>query len=129
MAGRTTITAPGAPTVMGPYCHAVKAQGLLWCAGQLPLDPVSGDLVTGDAAAQALQCLRNLEAVCEAAGTALSDAVRVTVYLTDMEQFSAVNEAYAQVFADDPPARVAVGVAALPRGAEVEIDAVVALPA
>jgi 2-iminobutanoate/2-iminopropanoate deaminase len=105
----------------------VRAGGLLFCSGQIPLDPVTGELVGDTAAEQARVCLANLSAVCEAAGTTLARAVRVTVYMTDLAAFGELNDAYAAFFADDPPARVAIGVAALPRGAYVEIDAVVAL--
>jgi 2-iminobutanoate/2-iminopropanoate deaminase len=129
---RQTVTAPGAPAAIGPYCHAVRvdphaAGGLLFCSGQIPLDPISGELVGAGAAEQAHRCLENLRAVCAAAGTTLARAVRVTVYMTDLERFGEVNEVYAGFFDEDPPARVTVGVAALPRGALVEIDAVVAL--
>jgi len=108
--------------------HAVRAGGLLFCSGQVPLDRDTAELVDGSIGEQAAQCLRNLGLVCEAAGAGLADAVRITVYLTDMSDFAAVNEAYAVFFTDDPPARVAIGVTALPLGAAVEMDAVVALP-
>ncbi|HWF36394.1 MAG TPA: Rid family detoxifying hydrolase [Solirubrobacteraceae bacterium] len=124
---RESVTAPDAPAAIGPYVHAVRAGGLLFCSGQIPLDPRTGELVMGGPAEQAGRCLENLAAVCAAAGARLGDAVRVTVYLTDMRSFSEVNEVYASFFETDPPARVAIGVAALPRGAQVEIDAVVAL--
>jgi 2-iminobutanoate/2-iminopropanoate deaminase len=124
---RQAIDAQGAPAAIGPYSHAVKAGGLLFCSGQIPLDPATGELVGEGAAEQARRCLRNLEAVCEAAGASLADAVKLTVYMTDLGEFARVNEVYATFFADAPPARVAVGVAALPRGAQVEIDAIVAL--
>jgi 2-iminobutanoate/2-iminopropanoate deaminase len=124
---RTTVTSEGAPEAVGPYSQAVRAAGLLFCSGQIPLDPESGELVPGGAGDQARRCLENLGAVCSAAGTALSEAVRVTVYMTDLDAFTEVNDVYATFFEGDPPARVAVGVAALPRGADVEIDAVVAL--
>ena len=124
---REAVSAPGAPAAIGPYSHAVRAGELLFCSGQVPLDPASGELVGATAAEQARRCLENLRAVCEAAGTSLQRAVRVTVYMTDLRAFAEVNEAYADFFPEEPPARVAVGVAALPRGAYVEIDAVVAL--
>jgi 2-iminobutanoate/2-iminopropanoate deaminase len=124
---RETVSAPEAPAAIGPYSHAVRTGELLFCSGQIPLDPASGELVGATVAAQARRCLENLRAVCEAAGTSLRRAVRVTVYMTDLQAFAEVNEAYADFFSDEPPARVAVGVAALPRGAYVEIDAVVAL--
>jgi 2-iminobutanoate/2-iminopropanoate deaminase len=124
---REPLTAPGAPAAIGPYSHAVRAGSLLFCSGQIPLDPASGEIVGASAAEQARQCLLNLSAVCEAAGTSLADAVRLTLYLTDLSEFAEVGEVYATFFSDAPPARVAVGVAALPRGAQVEIDAIVAL--
>jgi len=124
---REAINAPGAPDAVGPYAHAVRAGGLLFCSGQIPLDPRTGDLVGATAGEQAGRCLENLAAVCDAAGATLGDAVRITVYLTDMRSFAEVNEVYSSFFESDPPARVAIGVEALPRGAMVEIDAVVAL--
>ena len=132
-ADRRPVTAPGAPEAIGPYVHAVVCGGLLFCSGQVPLDPATGELVEGGVAKQAVACLRNLAAVSEAAGARLEEAVRVTLYLTDLPgDFGAVNEAYGEFFASaegGPPARVAVGVAALPKGARVEMDAVVALRA
>ena len=126
---RESITAPGAPEAVGPYVHAVRTNGLLFCSGQIPLDPKTGELVGTTAADQAGRCLENLAAVCAAAGATLGDAVKLTVYLTDMGSFAAVNEVYESFFESDPPSRVAIAVAGLPRGALVEIDAVVALPA
>ena len=126
---RESINAPGAPEAVGPYVHAVRAGDLLFCSGQIPLDPKTGEIVGSTPADQAGRCLENLAAVCAAAGATLGDAVRMTVYLTDMGAFAAVNEVYESFFESDPPARVAIAVAALPRGALVEIDAVVALPA
>jgi 2-iminobutanoate/2-iminopropanoate deaminase len=127
---RRAIEAKDAPEAVGAYSHAIVSNGLVFCSGQVPLDPDSGELVEGDAAAQARRCLENVAAVCAAAGALLTDAVRVTLYLTDLAgDFAAVNDAYAAFFdGADPPARVAVGVAALPKGASVEVDAVVALP-
>jgi 2-iminobutanoate/2-iminopropanoate deaminase len=124
---RKIVQAPGAPAAIGPYSHAVRAGGLLFCSGQIPLDPVTGELVGETPAEQARRCLENLDAVCAAAGATLQDAVRITIYMTDLASFGEVNEVYASFFADDPPARVTVGVAQLPKGAQVEIDAVVAL--
>jgi 2-iminobutanoate/2-iminopropanoate deaminase len=126
---REAVTAVNAPAAIGPYSHAVRAGGLLFCSGQIPLDPTTGEIAGATPAEQARRCLDNLEAVCEAAGTVLADAVRLTVYMTDLSAFAEVNEAYATYFGAEPPARVAIGVAALPKGAQVEIDAVVALPA
>ena len=124
---REPVTAPNAPEAIGPYVHAVIAGGLMFCSGQIPLDPRTGEMVGSSVADQAGRCLENLAAVCHAAGVTLGDAVKVTIYMTDMSAFAAVNEVYASFFESSPPARVAVGVAALPRGAQVEMDAVVAL--
>jgi 2-iminobutanoate/2-iminopropanoate deaminase len=130
--GRETVTAAAAPAAIGPYSHGVlldlrSSGGLLFCSGQIALDPSSGELSGSSAAEQARQCLRNLEAVCTAAGASLQDAVRLTIYMTDLETFGEVNEVCGSVFAGEPPARATVGVAQLPRGAVVEIDAIVAL--
>ena len=129
MAGeRETVNAPGAPAAIGPYSHAVRSGQLLFCSGQIPLDPATGEIVGETPAEQVRRCLQNLQAVCHAAGTSLDRALRVTVYMTDLSAFAAVNEVYAELFGgDQPPARVTVGVGALPRGAQVEIDAIVAL--
>jgi 2-iminobutanoate/2-iminopropanoate deaminase len=124
---REPLNAPGAPDAVGPYSHAVRTGDLLFCSGQIPLDPATNELTGDTPAEQAERCLRNLEAVCEAAGTSLGRAVRCTVYMTDLSAFAEVNDVYARFFDDRPPARVAFGVAALPRGAQVEIDAIVAL--
>lgn len=124
---RQIVTAESAPAALGPYSHAVKTGGLLFCSGQIPLDPASGELVGDSTGEQARQCLKNLEAVCAAGGAKLADAVRMTVWLTNMGAFAEVNDVYAEFFASDPPARVAIAVSALPKGADVEIDAIVAL--
>jgi len=125
---REPITAPDAPAAVGPYTHAVRVGDLLFCSGQIPLDPRTGELVAGTVADQTGRCLENLAAVCNAAGATLGDAVRLTVYTTEMASFKAINEVYESFFESDPPARVAIGVAELPMGAKVEIDAVVAIP-
>ena len=124
---RKTVNADQAPAAVGPYSHAVEASGLLFCSGQIPLDPASGEIVGDTPAEQARRCLENLQLVCEAAGAKLEDAVRCTVYMTDLAAFAAVNEVYAEFFPSEPPARAAVGVSALPKGAQVEIDAIVSL--
>lgn len=123
---RTTVTTSDAPMAIGPYSQAVKHAGLLWCSGQLGLRP-SGDFVSPDTPAQAEQALRNLEAICREAGTSLSKALRLTIYLVDLGEFQAVNGVYATFFEAPYPARATVQVAALPKGGRVEIDAVVAL--
>jgi len=127
MAEREIIQAAGAPPAIGPYSHAVRFGELLFCSGQIPLDPQSGEIIGADAAAQAQRCLENLIAVCAEAGTSLARALRLTIYMTDLGEFAAVNDVYASFFAQEPPARVTVGVAQLPKGAYVEIDAIVAL--
>jgi 2-iminobutanoate/2-iminopropanoate deaminase len=125
---RHPVTALGAPAAVGPYSHAVQSGGLLFCSGQVPLDPQTGKLVGGTIGDQTRRCLENLQVVCAAAGASLDDAVRMGIYVTDMSTFPQVNEAYGAFFGDGPPARSTIGVAALPLGASVEIDAIVALP-
>jgi len=126
---RETVTAVGAPEAAGPYSHAVRGGGLIFLSGQTPVDPDTGALVDGDIGAQTRRCLDNLGIVAAAAGASLAeDTVRCGIYVTDMGTFKAVNEAYAGYFNDQPPARSTIGVAALPLGAEVEIDAVLAVP-
>ena len=125
---RETVTAQGAPDAVGPYTHAVKSNGLVFCSGQVPLDPNTGKLVEGSIGDRTRRCLDNLSVVAAAAGAQLSDAVRMGIYVTDMSTFKEVNEAYATYFETDPPARSTVAVSALPVGADVEIDAVIALP-
>ena len=128
MADRKPISTDAAPEAIGPYSQAIRSGGFLFCSGQVPLDPSSGELVKLEVDGQTRRCLENLAAVCDAAGASLADAVRLTVYLTDMNDFARVNEVYAEFFEGaDPPARVAIGVVALPKGADVEIDAIVAL--
>ena len=125
---RRTVTATGAPEAVGPYSHAVVSNGLVFLSGQVALDPDSGTLVEGSIGDRTRRCLENLSIVAAAAGARLSDAVRMGIYVTDMSTFKEVNEAYAAYFESEPPARSTVGVAALPLGADVEIDAVIALP-
>ncbi|HEX4626611.1 MAG TPA: Rid family detoxifying hydrolase [Solirubrobacteraceae bacterium] len=125
---REPITAVGAPAAVGPYSQAVSSNGFLFCSGQIPLDPESGEVVGATPGEQVRQCLDNLAAVCAAAGATLGDAVRLTVYMTDIAAFAEVNEVYDGYFVADPPARAAVGVAGLPKGVQVEVDAIVALP-
>ena len=117
-----------APAAIGPYSQAVVANGLLFTAGQIPLDPASGQIVEGDIIAQTEQVLRNLAAVLDAAGTAWTAVVRTTVFLTDMHDFPRMNEVYARVMGDARPARSTVQVSALPRGVLVEIDLIAAIP-
>ena len=125
---RETVHAEGAPAAAGPYSHAVISNGLVFLSGQTPIDPDTGKLVEGSIGDQTRRCLDNLAIVAKAAGCGLEDAVRVGIYVTDISTFKDVNEAYATYFGDEPPARSTIGVAALPLGAEVEIDMVLALP-
>src|SRR5687768_10525662 len=128
MALRMPVSTENAPDAIGPYSQAIRTGSLLFCSGQVPLDPSSGELVKEDVVGQARRCLENLSAVCEAAGASLSQAVRCTVYLADMGDFARVNGVYAEFFGEeDPPARVAIQAAGLPKGADIEIDAIVAL--
>jgi 2-iminobutanoate/2-iminopropanoate deaminase len=125
---REVVSALGAPDAVGPYSHAVKSGGLLFCSGQVPIDPGTGKLVEGSIGDQTRRCLENLQVVAAAGGASLDDAVRMGIYVTDMSTFAEVNAAYGAFFQNGPPARSTVGVAALPLGARVEIDAVIALP-
>ena len=119
---RRAIETNDAPEPIGPYSQAVAADGVLYCSGQVPLDPGSGELVEGGIAEQARRCLENLDAVCNAAGTSLSSAARIGIYLTDMAAFPEVNEVYAGFFSEPFPVRTTVGVAALPGDAAVEVE-------
>jgi 2-iminobutanoate/2-iminopropanoate deaminase len=121
---RTAISTPHAPGAIGPYSQAIRADGYLFCSGQLGLDPATGDFVAGDVEAQAGQALRNLVSVLEVAGLSFADVVKTTVFLADMADFATVNGVYARFVTDPPPARSTVAVAALPRGGRVEIEAI-----
>lgn len=121
-AGRAVATRE-APAAIGPYVQARIVAGLVFCSGQIGLEPESGELVAGGVAAEARQALANLDAVLRAARSGLDRVVKTTVYLVDMAEFPAMNQAYAEAFATDPPARSTVAVAALPRGARFEIEA------
>ena len=127
MSERQVVTADAAPEAAGPYSHAVRHGGVLYCSGQVPIDPETGEVIEGGPGEQTTRCLRNLEAVCEAAGTSLQRALMVSVFTTDLASGPEINEAYAKVLPSDPPARAMVGVAALPLGVAVEIAAVVAV--
>jgi 2-iminobutanoate/2-iminopropanoate deaminase len=124
---RRSVETGGAPAPIGPYSQAVVADGVLYCSGQVPLDPASGELVDGGIVEQARRCLESLDAVCREAGTRLSEAARIGIYLTDMNLFGELNEVYASFFSEPFPVRTTVGVAALPKGALVEMDATVPL--
>ena len=121
---KAVTSTSGAPEAIGPYSQAVTARGLVYCSGQIGLDPSGGELVGDSVADQTRRCLDNLSAVLEAAGSGLSQIVKVTAYLTDMGDFNDFNGAYSKYFPTDPPARATVGVAALPKGARIEIECV-----
>ena len=121
---KTPIATAAAPQAIGPYSQAVQSRPWLFLSGQIGLDPSTGALVTGGVAAETERVLENLRAVLAAAGAGLDDVVRTTIYLIDLNDFGTVNEVYARFFRAPFPARATVGVAALPRGARVEIDAI-----
>ena len=121
---KKAIATTGAPQAIGPYSQAVSAGPWLFCSGQIGLDPATGELVAGGVEAESKRALENLRAVLAAAGATLDNVVRTTVYLVDLSDFGRVNEIYARYFHAPFPARATVGVAALPRGAQVEIDAI-----
>ena len=123
---REPVATERAPAAIGPYSQAVRAGGSVYLSGQIPLDPATGELVAGDIAMQARRVFDNLRAVCEAAGASLDDVVRVGIYLMDLGDFAAVNAVMADYFAAPYPARSTIQVSGLPRGARVEIDAIVA---
>ena len=123
------VSTPGAPRAIGPYSQGVRAGGFLFTAGQVGFDPATGELVDEGIAEQTARVLENLRAILRAAGLDLSSVVKTTVFLVDMADFAAMNEVYARAFGDHRPARSTVAVAALPRGARVEIEAVAALGA
>lgn len=121
---RTIIHTPEAPPAIGPYSQAIATDSLLFLSGQIPLDPSTGNLVDGDIQAQTRRVLLNVQAVLVAAGSSLERVVKTTVFLADINDFAAVNSVYAEFFVQSPPARSAVQVAALPRGAQVEIEVI-----
>ena len=121
---REAVSTERAPAAIGPYSQAVRAGGTVYLSGQIPLDPATGELVGGDIAAQARRVFDNLRAVCEAAGGSLDDVVRVGIYLMDLGDFAAVNAVMAEAFGAPYPARSTIQVSGLPRGARVEVDAV-----
>jgi len=118
------VVTPAAPAAIGTYSQAVEAGGIVYVSGQIPLDPASMEVVGGEFADRVRQVFRNLAAIAEAAGGSLADAAKLTIYLTDMGDFATVNEVMAEFFDEPYPARAAVGVAALPKGVDVEADAI-----
>ena len=124
---RRAVETQGAPAPIGPYSQALEVNGVLYCSGQVPLDPSSGELIDGAIAEQARRCLENLDAVCLEAGTRLDQAARIGIYLTDMSLFAEVNKVYGEYFSEPFPVRTTLGVAELPKGALIEMDATVPL--
>lgn len=125
---KTLVYSPNAPEPIGPYSQAVRVGELLFCSGQIPLDPATGALVEGDIEAQTRQVMKNLAEVLKAGGTAWEHVVRSTIYLTNLSDFSVVNRVYGEHVGTAPPARATVQVAALPKGAAIEIDVVAFIP-
>ena len=121
---RTPIGTPNAPAAIGPYSQAIAAGGAVYLSGQVALDPATGELVKGGFEAEARRVFENLRAVAEAAGPGLAAAVRVTIYLTDFNQFAVANKVMQEFFSEPYPARVTIGVASLPRGAAIEVDCI-----
>ena len=121
---REVVTTDRAPAAIGPYSQAVKVGEMVFVSGQIPIDPAIGDIVQGDIKAQTRQVLTNLNTVLKAAGSSLEKTVKTTVYITNMDEFSQVNEVYGEFFTDQPPARACVEVSRLPKGVAVEIDAI-----
>ena len=117
-----------APAAIGPYSQAIRAGNLLFLSGQIPLDPVSGELVAGGIEGQTRQVMKNLQAVLQAAGSDFADLVKTTIYLVDLADFAVVNRIYGECFSAAPPARATVQVAALPKGAMVEIEGIAVVP-
>ena len=126
MGNRAVISTPDAPLALGPYSQAVKLGNTVWLSGQVPLVPATMELIEGDIAAQATQVFKNLSAVAAAAGCTLDDAVKINISLTDMNNFVAVNEVMANFLNEPFPARACVQVAALPKGASIEVEAILA---
>lgn len=124
---RTPVSTPDAPRAIGTYSQAIKVHGTVYLSGQIPLDPASGELVAGDMEAQVRRVFENLRAVARAAGGDLGDLVKLNVYLADLAHFALVNRVMAEYFTEPYPARAALGVAALPRGAAVEMDGILEL--
>ena len=124
---KKVVSTNKAPAAIGPYSQATVCSGVLYVSGQLPIDPESGELVAGDIGTQTRRVMQNLTAIVEAAGGKPENILKTTILLTDLGNFAAVNEAYGSFFASEPPARICYQVSALPKGAEVEIDAICAL--
>ena len=121
---KMVVSSTNAPQAVGPYSQAVSAHGVVYCSGQIPIDPATGELIQGSIAEQTARCMENLSAVLEAAGSALVHMVKVNAYLIDINDFAEFNEAYEAFVGSEPPARATFAVAALPKGARVEVDCI-----
>ncbi|WP_110520379.1 RidA family protein [Herpetosiphon llansteffanensis] len=122
---REVISTPNAPAAIGPYSQAIAIDGLLFCSGQIPLDPATGQVVEGDVSVQTRQVMENIRALLTAAGTSLEKVVKTTIFLADMNDFATVNAIYGEYFPENPPARSTVQVARLPRDVQVEVEVIV----
>jgi 2-iminobutanoate/2-iminopropanoate deaminase len=125
---KTRIFTQDAPTPVGPYSQAIRAGDFLFVAGQVPVNPKTGEFVNGSIGDQTRQCMANIKTILNAAGSSLADVVRTTIYLTNMQDFGEVNDAYGNFFDLDPPARTTIGVASLPKGVAIEIDVIAYTP-
>ena len=125
---KTRVFTKDAPMPVGPYSQAIRAGDFLFVAGQVAVDPATGDFVLGSITEQTMQCMENIKTILNAAGASLADVVRTTIYLTNMDDFGEVNDAYGNYFDLDPPARTTIGVAALPKGLAIEIDVIAYSP-
>ena len=124
--GKKIISTADAPAAIGPYSQAVQAGNTLWLSGQIPLDPATKELVPGGIEEQIRQVFKNLQAIVSAAGASFDDVVKITIFLTDLSHFALVNKIMAEYFREPYPARSSIGVASLPRGAQVEVECIVA---
>ncbi|ABX02796.1 MAG TPA: RidA family protein [Herpetosiphon sp.] len=122
---REVISTPNAPAAIGPYSQAIAIDGLLFCSGQIPLDPATGQVIEGDVTAQTRRVMENIRAVLTAANTSFEKVVKTTIFLADMNDFAAVNAVYGEYFPENPPARSTVQVARLPRDVQVEVEVIV----
>lgn len=127
MAQKRVVASAGAPQAIGPYSQAIVHGNAVYCSGQIPLDPATGQIVEGDAAAQTVRVLENLKAVLEAAGSSLDRVLKTTVFVLDLSDFGAINDVYGRYFHVNPPARSTIQAARLPRDARVEIDCIATL--
>lgn len=124
---KTVISTTAAPQAVGPYSQAIAANGFIFCSGQVAFEPSTMELVKGSITDETTRCVKNLEIILKEAGSDLSKVVKTTIYVTNIDDFAEVNEAYGSFFPSDPPARATVGIAALPKGARVEIDCIASI--